>query len=83
MRIKSLIKDKQVTQAETASACDISLGTLRGWMCKKIIPPLDDAYKLSAYLGVSLEFLIGGQDKNKAAVIKELLFSLKNMNDRS
>lgn len=49
---------RAVTQADTVKACGINYYTFRGWIHKKIFPPLQDAYKLSLYLEVSIEFLM-------------------------
>ena len=62
-----MIRQKAITQEETAKVCSISINTLRGWMCKGIIPPLSDAFCLAQYLGVSLEYLISGNGNDKSS----------------
>ena len=71
-----------VTQAEAARVCGISLATMRGWMTKSIVPPLEDAYKLSQYLGVSLEYLINGKETDAGVQLKNVLVSLNEINKK-
>ena len=66
-RVKYLMKINAVTQAAAAKACGISYSTFRGWMCKKIFPPLEDAYNLSRYLKVSIEYLMDGKGSGRSA----------------
>ena len=64
-RIKTLIKKKGVTQAEAAKSCGINFYTFRNWMSVNMIPPVDDSYTLSRYLGVSIEYLIKGKETDR------------------
>ena len=73
-RIKHLIKIKAVTQQTALKACGISYNTFKGWVSKKYFPPLEAAYKLARYLGVSVDFLISGKGPDKAALINETSF---------
>ena len=82
-RVKSLSKEKGVTQAELAKACRFSLGTLRGWMSKKYIPPLNYAHRIARYFGVSLEYLISGRGRDrKTEVLEEILTLLKTVTEK-
>ena len=63
-RVKALIKLKSVTMAEAAKACDLPYSTFRGWVYKRIIPTIFDAYRLARYLGVSMEYLVCGKDRS-------------------
>ena len=69
--VKKCIKEKGVTQQEAATSCKIPYSTLKNWMTRSINPPLVCAYRISQYLGVSLEFLINGQKKNDISKISE------------
>ena len=66
-RVKIQIKAKGVTQAVAARACNVPPNTFRGWMAGDRVPPLSYAYKLSRYLGVSLEYLIEGRKLNNTS----------------
>jgi transcriptional regulator with XRE-family HTH domain len=62
-RVKQLIKKRNVTHEEFAEACDINYGTFRGWIHRNIYPTVVDGYAIARVLGVSLEYLIIGSDK--------------------
>jgi len=82
-RVKTLLKEKNIVQAEAAKACGRSLFTFRGWMSKAINPPLYDALKIARFLGVSLEFLITGRATDKAAKVNmEVLVLLKKASSK-
>ena len=78
-RVKLRLREKRITQAEAAKACNISLSTMRGWMTKDIIPPLDDAYKLSRFLHLNLEYLIKGREVDIASQLDKVLASLNEI----
>ena len=75
-RVKRRLKEKAVTQEEAARACDLSFTKFRNWMSKNMIPPLSDAYRLSRYLGVSLEYLINGEGKDDVSKTNEEVLAL-------
>ena len=75
-RVKARIKQKGVTQAETAKACGMSSDKFRRWMATNMIPPLSAAYRLAGYLGVSLEYLVSGQGPDKVSRINEEVLGL-------
>ena len=66
-RAKPLIKAHNLTQREFADHLGISYFTLRGWIHHKRIPELSAAYDIALVLGVTLDYLISGKDKNFAA----------------
>ena len=66
----------------TARACGLPLDTLRGWMSKDLIPPVDDAYNLAEYLGVSLEYLISGRVKERAEQIEKVRVLLAKSSEK-
>ena len=76
-RIKSLIKQKGVTQDTAAKACGININTWRGWISKNIIPGLEDSAAIAKYLNVSLDFLVRGKERNSQAKITEIQLLLK------
>ena len=82
-RIKSLLKEKGLTQETAAKACHIPYNTFRKWVSRKMIPPLNYAYRLSTFLGVSLEYLISGQSTNQVnKIIEEVLCMHEKQNER-
>ena len=66
-RVKFRLKEKKVSQSAAAKVIGIPPATFRGWMSKGRIPPSNYAYKLSRFLGVSLDFLVTGREYKKAA----------------
>jgi len=66
-RVKQCLKENAVTQNAAAKVIDVSPDTFRGWMSKGKIPPLSYAFRLSSFLGVSLEFLITGREHEKTS----------------
>ena len=75
-RVKALYREKHLTQEEVAKACGRSINTFRGWMSKRIVPPLDDAAYIARCLDVSLEFLVYGTDDKISLRINDVLTSL-------
>ena len=66
-RVMSLAREKRVSQAVVAKACGVPYGTLRNWLSKNTIPPLDVASDLSIYFKVSLDYLTFGKAGNHHA----------------
>ena len=82
-RIKLLLKEKGVTQETATKVCHVPYNTFRKWVSRRMIPPLNYAYRLSTYLGVSLEYLISGQNTNRInEIIEEVLSANKKQNER-
>jgi len=84
LRVKTLIKEKGVTQDVAARAIGLSPNTFRSWMSRNMVPPLSYAYKLARYFGVNLEYLINGKVPRKASQInsKEVLILLKDLDKK-
>ena len=75
-RVKSLAKERGVSQAVVAKAGGVAYSTFRKWLSKGTIPPLDVASSLSVYFGVSLDYLTFGK-KPDPGKIEEFLFLIK------
>jgi transcriptional regulator with XRE-family HTH domain len=67
-RVKQLIKKKNTTQAKVAEACGVPLETFHGWIYKGIYPTVLGAYYLSRVLGVSIDYLVAGKDKEEEKI---------------
>jgi transcriptional regulator with XRE-family HTH domain len=82
-RVKTCVKEKGVTQMELAKSCKFTYGTFRNWISKNINPPLMYAYRISKYLGVSLEYLISGSGKDDVSKTnEEVLVLLKEAEEK-
>ena len=79
-RIRSLMKERRVSQAQLAEACGMSYNTFRKWISNNTIPPLDVASGLSRYFGVSLDYLAFGKETDINAKIGKIIDLLKKIN---
>ena len=83
-RVKYLMKEKKVTQKTLAEAIGMSISTLKHWMSKAVIPPLDVTISLKKYFGVSFDYLIFGKETESDVVtqLKDVILSLKKTNEK-
>jgi len=65
-RVKTLLKAHNLTQKQFAEVTGFSLNTIRGWIYHDRVPELSAAYVVAYTLGVSLEYLLGGKEKEIA-----------------
>jgi transcriptional regulator with XRE-family HTH domain len=73
-RIKSLCKNKGISQIELCNACEMNLHSHKGRITRNIAPDVFDALKMAQYLGTSVEYLITGEEKD---IYKEKYETLK------
>ena len=72
-RTKALMKAHNMTQKQFAEHLGISLNTVRSWIYHDRVPELSAAYAIAYAMGVSLEYLLGGKDKDITVLrLKEL-----------
>jgi transcriptional regulator with XRE-family HTH domain len=62
-RLENLIIEKNTKQSVIAEACGIAQNTISGWKKRGTLPQADVAVKLAQELGVTVEYLVTGQDK--------------------
>lgn len=60
-RIKELCKKRGMTLQELAEKNDMSINALYKW--RKSMPSADKLKKVADYLGVSVDYLLSGEDK--------------------
>ena len=65
-RTKPLIKAHNMTQDLFARKMGFSVNTFKNWIYYDRIPDLSAAYDIAKVLGVTLDYLIGGKDKEMA-----------------
>lgn len=77
--VKTLLKANNLTQKKLADICNISFGTLQGWIAKSVIPDVFSSVKIARVLGVTVEFLVTGTEPEitKQDVINYLQNNLK------
>ncbi len=57
-----LMDRKKIKQKDIANATGHSSGRVCDWINRKIVPKADDALKIADLLGVSVRFLVTGED---------------------
>ena len=65
-----------------AKAVGMSFNTLKKWMSKNYIPPLDITIGLVRYFGVSFEFLIYGTETVRSTQLTEIINLQKEANEK-
>lgn len=65
-RLKTLRKDKKLTQAEAAELFGVSRTCYSSWELGQSCPPLNDLFSLCEFFDVSADFLIGRSDNQKS-----------------
>jgi len=63
-RLERLIKEKKLTQISVADTVGIRRPTISDWKKNGSYPPADIAVKIAMLLGVSVEYLVTGVEKN-------------------
>ena len=81
-QVKRTIKDKGITQAAVAGACGVPLSTFKGWISKNYFPTVIGGYSIAKFLGVSLDYLITGEEKTSAKEIDSALVLLRQAEGR-
>ena len=82
-RVKACIKERGLTQKEFAKSCRFTYGTFRNWISNNVSIPLLYASTISKCLGVSLDYLINGKEKdNILKTNKEMLLLLKDIHEQ-
>ena len=61
-RTNRLIKEKKLTQRIVANRCDTFESTFKNWSHTKTYPRVHEIYLISQVLGVSMNYLLFGQE---------------------
>ena len=61
--IKTIAKSKKITINQMLSDCRLSVNTLSSMQAGGYYPMIDDIFKISDYLDVSIDYLLGRTDK--------------------
>jgi transcriptional regulator with XRE-family HTH domain len=67
-RTSRLMKSHKITQEKFANYAGINFYTFRGWLYYGIVPDVNSAYKIATALGVSIEYLVTGNDERSAKI---------------
>ena len=80
-RIKNIREDNDLSQREVADILNVSRSTYSLWELGINIIPLSSLYKLSSYFDVSIDYLLGGNNKfkkhNNSFDLKRLGYNIK------
>lgn len=81
-RLKVEIKRNNTTQEWIATKIDVLPQTFRRWSSAKSIPSADKVFEISNLLGVTVEFLISGQDSTDPWIRenREFIAACKRLN---
>jgi len=80
LRVKSLLKANDLTQAELAKLAGVSYHTLRSWINNKRFPDVSSAAEMANVLGVRVEYLLLGKVKSGS---RQGIKPLKSFLDRN
>ena len=61
-RIKSLLKDSNINQQDMAETLGMRADTFSKWIQKDRLPDAEETYKIAEALGVSVEYLVTGNE---------------------
>ena len=67
-RAKPLIKAHKLTQQQFADFLGVPFNTLKTWMLRDRIPEIRGAYAIAFALGVTLDYLLHGKDRDLTAI---------------
>ena len=66
-RLKDELSYQGLTQKELSERTEISVNTIRGWFSKDLVPDVFNAVKVAKALNTTVEYLVTGENDNKAA----------------
>lgn len=64
-RMFKLMDDKRLTQRELSKKLDIAQSTISSWKNNNTSPPTELLLSISEFLGVSIEYLLSGQESER------------------
>lgn len=76
VRIDSILKKRNLKRKAVADAVGISLQPFTSWSNRGSIPCADTAYHIAEYLGVSVEWLLTGTERNNVPKISNEVLEL-------
>lgn len=64
--VKTILSQNKILQKDFADKLGYNLSTLKNQMARNISPSVDDAVKIAQALNTTVEFLVTGEETNKA-----------------
>ena len=71
MRVKELLKAQNATQDKIAKQINERADTFSKWIQKDGLPDAEQSYKIAVALGVSVEYLVTGEEPDNSEKIKQ------------
>lgn len=65
LRVKELLKNQGITQKELSKKLELNDRAVDSWVQKGNVPGVFDCYKISQILGVSIDYLLTGEEDNR------------------
>ena len=82
-RLERLIKEKGLTQVAVADSVGIRRPTISDWKKNGSYPTADVAVKIARLLGVSVEYLVTGEENDSAkSELEELKRTIKDFAEK-
>ena len=81
-QVKRLGKKTKITQKELALVCEVPLSTFKGWIQKNYFPTVIDGYIMAEKLGVSVEYLVTGQEYDARKEIENIRILLHSADEK-
>ena len=79
-RVKALIKQSNTTQRGLSETCGFHSRAIEAWISKNTFPDVFEAFTIAQALGVSVEYLVTGEDSNpyksKIEELKKIIMEL-------
>lgn len=75
-KVKDLLRERHETWSYVSDKLDIGRNQLYYWALNKTVPRMDTVEKLSTYFGVSVDYLLGNEEKMEE--VYEILSSAAN-----
>lgn len=80
-RVNHLLKEKGFTQESFSRACLFSPNKINNWTNRKTLPDAFETQTIAKKLGVSMDFLVSGEEYSQVEDVKEqikdLLYSIE------
>ena len=78
-RMFKLMDDKRLTQRELSKKLDIAQSTISSWKNNNTSPPTELLLPISEFLGVSIEYLLSGQESDHPKIAESIIENQLNV----
>ena len=82
VRVKNQLKAHKISQEKFADYIGVSPGTLKGWIHYDRIPDAFCTSDMADALGVTMEYLVRGEDSGREDLRMQQVYERKNASDK-